>query len=164
MWRSKTYPHPSHSPIFHLSPPPQLTPPPMPSLFCVRASVRPDWISGSQFLPHGNPNPPLYPPGSRYGSTADSHCGASTSVRIPSPPKLGSNPTLSVPRKVATSARRSSPDSAASATSTATSACLAPKIQLLPHPMTAQRRTVRSSEKSAVSLLSPTEPGKLPWP
>ena len=161
MWRSKTYPHPSQSPISHPFPPPQLTPPPMPSLFPVLDFVSPGWISGSQSLPPGTPKPPLYPLGSPYGSPADSHCGASTSVRIPSPPKLGSNPTLSVPRKVATSARRSSPDSAALATSTATSASLAPITQLHPHPTTAQRRTVRSWEKSAASLLSLTKPDKL---
>ena len=161
MWKSKTYPHPSHSPIFHLSPPPQLMPPSMPSLFCVHASVSLDWISGSQPLPHGNPKPPLHPLGSPYGSPTDSHCGVSTSVWIPSLPKQGSNPTPLVLRKVATSARKSSPDSAALATSTATSASLAPKTQLPRHPTTAQRRTARSWEKSAASLLSLTKPDKL---
>jgi len=161
MWRSKTYPHPSYSPISYPFPPPQLRPPPMPFLFPAFDSVSPGWISGSQSLPPGTPKPPLYPLGSPYGSPADSHFGASTSVLIPSLPKLGSNPTPLVLRKVATSARKSSPDSAALATSTATSASLAPITQLHPHPTTAQRRTVRSWEKSAASLLSLTKPDKL---
>ena len=109
-------PSPTSQPS-HLHPPiPQM----MPSVFYALAFGSQDSIFGFPQHPLGAPTPLHSQIGNPSASLVAFLCGGWMSDPTPSLPRPGSNPTPSVPPKVATSAKRLCPASVASVTSTAT--------------------------------------------